>query len=664
MGCKKHTFIYKICQILVILLGAFFVANFTFVSVIWAQDYIEYEIHKGDSLWSIARQFRLSIQDIASTNNLSIDDTLYPGLILKIPHNKLENNIQEEPPVTVIHTVQKGESLWDIAQRYRLSLEYLSQINELTKPDNLYIGQEIKIPIPESKSEKKDVKINDFPEKSEPLVFQEEKSDLKEIVYNLNQEFRESVKDKEIDYVVKPGENLWTIAQNYQVSLKELSQFNNLENINQLSIGQIIKIPLGDIQKDDRKEKDEPEIKEPENNWIEHIVVYGETLSTIAQKYYIPIETICQLNQLTTKDYIYPGQRIKIKVDAKDASEVALLGEEKEIQEENLSKPDNAEENNYKDSKPEVSETIYYTVKAGDTLWSIAQKYGVSIEGILAVNYLSNKDKIQVGTRLEIPALGGDSVKTEIIEYKVVKGDTLWSIAQRFQVRMYDIINLNQLKNVNQLSVGQKLNIPASALTASQSSSTSTTLIQDTARKDIVHYVQKGETLWQISRQYQVSLKDITKANNISETSRIYVGQKLLIPNARSTPRNAPSFIWPINGLITSHFGIRTLGGRRDYHTGIDIDGRTGGSIKAAESGKVSFSGYISGYGNVVIIDHIGGYSTVYAHNSANLVQKGQSVNKGDIIARVGATGNATGSHLHFEIRLNGKPVNPLNYLP
>ena len=142
------------------------------------------------------------------------------------------------------------------------------------------------------------------------------------------------------------------------------------------------------------------------------------------------------------------------------------------------------------------------------------------------------------------------------------------------------------------------------------------------------------------------------------------MGQRLIIPNTGSSSISSRSFIWPLNGLITSQFGIRTLGNRRDYHTGIDIDAQTGALIKAAESGKVSFSGYINGYGNVVIIDHAGGYSTVYAHSSSNLVEEGQEVTKGEVICKSGSTGNATGSHLHFEIRENGKPVNPLNYLP
>ena len=221
------------------------------------------------------------------------------------------------------------------------------------------------------------------------------------------------------------------------------------------------------------------------------------------------------------------------------------------------------------------------------------------------------------------------------------------------------------MQNITQLSIGQKLNIPSSSgLATAQETRTTTTVAQAEQPKEVIHYVQRGETLWGISRKYQVSLQSITSANNISESSRLNVGQRLVIPNVRSSSISPYSFIWPLNGLITSHFGIRTLGGRRDYHTGIDIDGHSGASIRAAESGKVSFSGYINGYGNVVIIDHAGGYSTVYAHSASNLVKEGQNVKKGEIICKLGSTGNATGSHLHFEIRENGRPVNPLSYLP
>jgi len=489
------------------------------------------------------------------------------------------------------------------------------------------------------------------------LSFEAEKSSFQGMSTSLNQKFRESV--KETDYAVKPGESLWTIAQNYQVSLRELSQLNDLENAERLSVGQIIKIPLPERSKDDTNRREDSE-EENKYDWVEHIVESGENISIIAQKYYVPIEKICQLNQISEQDYVYPGQRIKIKASQQAADGIKPAQDV-------TSKDEKSEENNI--SSEEDIQPVYYTVKPGDTLWTIAQNYNVSMEGILAVNYLSNKDVLSVGQKLEIPAMGGsnkENGKIKTVEYTVTKGDSLWNIAQKFDIKMHEIISINQLDNITQLSVGQKLDIPTSegAVASGQETKPTVSGTQEEKPKDIIHTVQKGETLWGISRKYQVNIQSITSSNRISESSRLIVGQKLTIPNVRNSSISARSFIWPLNGLITSQFGMRTLGGRRDYHTGIDIDGNTGDSIRVVESGKVSFSGYINGYGNIVIVEHTGGYSTVYAHNSSNLVREGQSVNKGDIIARVGATGNSTGSHLHFEIREDGKPVNPLIYLP
>ena len=129
----------------------------------------------------------------------------------------------------------------------------------------------------------------------------------------------------------------------------------------------------------------------------------------------------------------------------------------------------------------------------------------------------------------------------------------------------------------------------------------------------------------------------------------------------RSGLRNLPvqgsgAMIWPLAGSITSDFGWR-------FHSGIDIGGDYGDPIYAAQAGTVEYAGWISGYGNAVIINHGGGISTLYGHCQSLEVSTGQSVAQGELIAECGSTGNSTGPHCHFEVRVNGEPVNPLAYL-
>lgn len=129
------------------------------------------------------------------------------------------------------------------------------------------------------------------------------------------------------------------------------------------------------------------------------------------------------------------------------------------------------------------------------------------------------------------------------------------------------------------------------------------------------------------------------------------------------------AFLRPCGGRITSYFGYRKhpIFNKTIYHSGVDIGAPTGTPIKAANSGKVIYTGWYGGYGKVVIIDHgkMNGRptSTLYAHQSSIAVSNGQNVSRGQVIGYVGSTGYSTGPHLHFEVRINGKPVNPLNYI-
>ncbi len=144
--------------------------------------------------------------------------------------------------------------------------------------------------------------------------------------------------------------------------------------------------------------------------------------------------------------------------------------------------------------------------------------------------------------------------------------------------------------------------------------------------------------------------------------------EKLLAERQKSENQQywGGDFIWPVPKNITrisSYFGWRILWGRSDYHLGIDIPAAAGTDIYASNGGTVVTATYHYSYGYYVLIDHGGGFATLYAHNSRLLVKAGDVVEQGDVIAKMGTTGSSSGNHLHFEVRKNGKVQNPLNYV-
>jgi murein DD-endopeptidase MepM/ murein hydrolase activator NlpD len=157
----------------------------------------------------------------------------------------------------------------------------------------------------------------------------------------------------------------------------------------------------------------------------------------------------------------------------------------------------------------------------------------------------------------------------------------------------------------------------------------------------------------------------VSEAGALEQQSSALAAQIQAAQSAASPSYSAPAshsssgFIWPVSGPVTSPFGMRW--GR--MHTGIDIGVGYGTPIHAAAAGRVIYAGWMSGYGNLVFIDHGGGISTGYAHQSQIAVSLGESVSQGQVIGYVGCTGHCFGPHLHFEVRVNGNPVDPLGYL-
>jgi len=152
---------------------------------------------------------------------------------------------------------------------------------------------------------------------------------------------------------------------------------------------------------------------------------------------------------------------------------------------------------------------------------------------------------------------------------------------------------------------------------------------------------------------------------DLQQTSK-NIEQMLRNRGSQGAIASTGSLIWPVDGPITSPFGwrIHPIFGTQRFHSGIDIGADYGTPIRAADGGVVAYADWMGGYGKAVIIDHGRGISTLYGHQSEILVSAGQRVSKGQIIGRIGTTGYSTGPHLHFEVRENGTPVNPVGYLP
>lgn len=227
--------------------------------------------------------------------------------------------------------------------------------------------------------------------------------------------------------------------------------------------------------------------------------------------------------------------------------------------------------------------------------------------------------------------------------HRVKSGETLWDIAHQHNLNIDSLIGANNISNMNSIKPEQKFNI--------------------LPIKGIIYRVSPGESVASISQKFNVKIKTIREDNQLSESSSLKIDQKLILRGAKPEfsyqDRLDQKFMYPINTRITSHFGPRW--GR--VHEGTDFAAPMGSPIRAASSGRVVFSGWANGYGKVVIIEHQKGLRTLYAHNSQLIVRKGESVGKGEVISRSGNTGNSTGPHLHFEVQVNGRPENPLNYI-
>ena len=340
-----------------------------------------YTVVKGDSLYSIARRFGVSVQALKNANNLT-SDTLSVGQVLRIPSNDQDNDINP-PSGNVTYTVKKGDSLWSIASRYGISVNALREANNLTS-DTLSIGQVLIIPGVSDDNEGNDEMGPSF------------------------------------TYTVVRGDSLWSIANRFGVTVGQLRDANNLTT-DTLSVGQVLIIP--GVSEDD----------EEDNGAVFYYTVEkGDSLYSIARRFGVTVQEIIDANNLISNT-LSIGQSLIIP---------------------GLSAGDDLEDNEGSEIVPTT-----YTVVSGDSLWSIANRFGVTVNDLKTANNLTS-NLLSIGQTLIIPTTGTNNPGSPIYTtYTVKSGDSLWSIANRFGTTVDTIKSLNNLTS-NLLSIGQVLQIP------------------------------------------------------------------------------------------------------------------------------------------------------------------------------------------------------------
>ena len=281
-----------------------------------------------------------------------------------------------------------------------------------------------------------------------------------------------------------------------------------------------------------------------------------------------------------------------------------------------------------------------YTVQSGDTYWSIARKNNMTVDELKSINGATD-DRLGIGAVLKLsipkPLL---SVRTTVSALRIedIPFQTIY--------QSNDDVDQGQTKILTDGLIGARE--VSYEIAQINGVAVERKVLSETIIAEPVHKV--------IETGAKMLVATVASAATISSRSESVIASEI---KSGSTGEGSGALAWPIRAKVTSPFGTRSRG----EHSGIDIQAKTGDPIYSAAPGKVISACFFASYGNQVTIDHGDGLSTMYAHLSEINVTVGQVLGTQELIGLAGTTGNATGPHLHFEVRINGKPTNPLNYL-
>ena len=535
------------------------------------------------------------------------------------------------------YKVENGDTLYGIAFSHGMSASEFLRLNNIEDADkyNLKIGETLKVK-----------------EKEYSLVF-----DSVNKYYALDVDKSKSYKN----YKVKNGDTVLGIAFSHGMSASEFCAINNIKDFNKynLKVGEILKVANNNIEKNSIEKSSDGSVnrnsvenirkeiesnnQKPQNNNENNFEIYtvknGDTLFGIAFDSNTPVNDFLRINNIESplKYKLKIGEKLKIFPQKN--------------------------KNNAVDDKKIISA---YKVKKGDTLLAIAINNSMSLNELLELNGLNRNYLLKIGDNIKVynkinlnnnfnnQNSNSKREYRKIEDYKIKKGDTLSEIAVAKGMDLLEIYSLNGLNDKSIIKVDEIIKVYAEK-------DKKTTLVDST------YSVKKGDTLYSIARNHKMVLADLLKLNDIKDLNN-YILQagatlkvkilKTIYTDFDDLPES--SFIFPYIGSIVSKYGTdeNNLANR-----GINISGKAGDKVVAADYGIVEYSDDIRGFGKAIIIKHKNGYTTAYAHLSEAKVKAGDIVNKGDYIGNIGDTGMINKNELYFKISYLGMPVDPLKLL-
>ena len=312
-------------------------------------------------------------------------------------------------------------------------------------------------------------------------------------------------------------------------------------------------------------------------------------------------------------------------------------------------------------------------VAQGETIEMISRRHRVPVDAILQANNMGYGAQPQPGQRLVIPRLAGAPnvapPQTRVAgpsyspvsgnAHVVAPGETIYSLARHYRTTPMAIAKANNLGLGHQLRVGERVVIPGNGPRVAQQ-------VQPAQPK-----VQPAPALQKVAAVRPEATPGVKQQGKVQQVEPP-ANARVLTPAADPVPETptgatgsqntaAPSFRWPVRGRVITGFGPKTSGGQND---GINVAVPEGTPIKAAEDGVVAYAGNeLKGYGNLVLVRHSNGFVTAYAHASELSVKKGETIKRGQVLGKAGATGNVSSPQLHFEVRKGATPVDPTQYL-